>query len=283
MKSFFKQIGFLYSLPVLFVLFATFAAPLLVVIAYSFMPPKTFDFNHLPTLENFKYIISGSYYLSYMWSFFFAALTVIILLVICYPLAYAMAKIFGKWSNALTLLIVIPIFVSENIRLFGWLLFFIKGGVLLGFLKTYFGIEMESIMYTAPAILLGTVYVYLPFMLFPLVLGISMIPDDLRSAASDLGASKFQIFKEVDIPLAMPGIVIGCLLTFVLSVGALAESKILGGQTIILIADDIETAFTYGQNWPRGSSISVLLMGTIGLLVIYFLNKLNLDKIMGRR
>ena len=178
---------------------------------------------------------------------------------------------------------MIPIFVSENIRLFGWLLFFIKGGVLLGFLKTYFGIEMESIMYTAPAILLGTVYVYLPFMLFPLVLGISMIPDDLRSAASDLGASKFQIFKEVDIPLAMPGIVIGCLLTFVLSVGALAESKILGGQTIILIADDIETAFTYGQNWPRGSSISVLLMGTIGLLVIYFLNKLNLDKIMGRR
>ena len=112
MKSFFKQIGFLYSLPVLFVLFATFAAPLLVVIAYSFMPPKTFDFNHLPTLENFKYIISGSYYLSYMWSFFFAALTVIILLVICYPLAYAMAKIFGKWSNALTLLIVIPIFFS---------------------------------------------------------------------------------------------------------------------------------------------------------------------------
>ena len=96
MKNFFKQIGFLYSLPVLFVLFATFAAPLLVVIAYSFMPPKAFDFNHLPTLENFKYIISGSYYLSYLWSFFFAILTVIILLVICYPLAYAMAKIFGK-------------------------------------------------------------------------------------------------------------------------------------------------------------------------------------------
>ena len=81
----------------------------------------------------------------------------------------------------------------------------------------------------------------------------------------------------------MPGIMIGCLLTFVLSLGSLAESKILGGQAVIMIADDIESAFTFGQNWPLGSALSVLLIGLSGCLVLYLLGKLDLDQILGRR
>ena len=132
-------------------------------------------------------------------------------------------------------------------------------------------------------IIFGLVYVYFPFMLFPLAQGISMVPDDTRQAAADLGATRWQILRHVDLPLAAPGIVVGTLLTFVLGAGALAESKILGGQAVIVIADDIETAFTFGQNWPLGSALSMILILIIGGLALFGVNRVDLDAIMGRK
>jgi spermidine/putrescine transport system permease protein len=278
-----KQPGLLCSLPLLTLLLLGFLAPLMVIVGYSFMPPKTFDFAHLPTLENFLNIINESYYRSFLWSFGLALTTVVILLLVCYPLAYGMAKLFGRWSNLLTLLLVIPLFVSENIRLYGWLLFLIKGGVVLGALQSWFGVSPDSVIYTVPAIVLGLVYVYVPFTLFPMVLGMSMVPREVTEAAADLGASRWQVFLEVELPLSMPGYLIGAMLTFVLSLGSLAESKILGGQAVIMIADDIETAFTFSQNWPLGSALSVLLIVLVGAMVLYLLKRLDLDAILGRR
>ena len=81
----------------------------------------------------------------------------------------------------------------------------------------------------------------------------------------------------------MPGILIGMLLTFVLAVGAVAEAKVLGGQSIIVITHDIEIAFTYAQNWPLGSAMSVLLMVLVGTLSIFGIGRLDLDRILGRR
>jgi spermidine/putrescine transport system permease protein len=127
------------------------------------------------------------------------------------------------------------------------------------------------------------VYVYLPFMLFPMTLGVAMVPTDTRDAAYDLGASRWQVFREVDLPLSMPGIMIGSLLTFVLAVGAIAEAKVLGGQRIIPITHDIEIAFTYSQNWPLGAALSVLLMLVVGTLVLIVLRRFDLDAILGRR
>jgi spermidine/putrescine transport system permease protein len=120
-------------------------------------------------------------------------------------------------------------------------------------------------------------------MLFPMTLGIAMVPNDTREAARDLGASRWQVFREVELPLAMPGIMIGCLLTFVLAVGAIAEAKILGGQRIIPITHDIEIAFTYSQNWPLGAALAVLLMLLVGVLVVSVLRRFDLDHILGRR
>ena len=138
-------------------------------------------------------------------------------------------------------------------------------------------------MYNVPIIIFGLVYAYFPFMLFPLAQGIAMVPDDARQAATDLGASRWQIMKEIDLPLSSPGIVIGALLSFVLSAGAMAESKLLGGQNVIVIADEIETAFTYGQNWPLGSALSIMLILIIGSLSIYGVNRVDLDQIMGKK
>lgn len=274
--------GVLSSLPILGLLAMIFVAPLLVILVFSFMPTRTFSLLQAPTLENFGIIVGQTYYLSLLWSLGLSFATVVVLLAICYPLAFAMAKVFGVFANIVTVLVVLTLFVSENIRLFGWVLVFMKGGLLSGTLKAWLGVEMDSLLYNVPIIVFGLVYVYFPFMLFPLTLGISMVPNELREAAADLGASRWTILREVDLPLAMPGILVGSMLTFVLCTGAMLESKLLGGQKVIVMADEIETAFTYGQNWPLGSALSVLLILLIGVIAVFVLRRIDLDQILGR-
>jgi spermidine/putrescine transport system permease protein len=282
-RSFSLPPGLANALPVLVFLLVGFAAPLLAVIGFSLMPARTFSLWQAPTLENYLTIFEGSNYISFLSSLGLAALTTAILALICYPVAYGIVHVAGRWSMLLLLLFTIPLFVSESVRLYGWVLFFIKNGLLLGSLNSFFGIELESILFTPTAIMIGMVYVYLPFMLFPMTLGIAMVPRETREAAFDLGASRWQVFREVELPLAMPGIVIGFLLTFVLAVGAIAEAKVLGGQKIIPVAHDIEIAFTYAQNWPLGAALSVLLIVVVGIAVIAVLRRFDLDAILGRR
>lgn len=269
--------------PLLALLAIGFLAPLLAILWFSVTPPRTFSLWQQPTLENYRTIIAETFYQSFLWSLGLASVTVLLLAVACYPLAYGLAKVFGRWSNLLTLFLVLPLFVSENLRLYGWVLFFIKGGLLLGSIKALTGLQFDSALFTPAMIIFGMVYVYLPFMLFPMTLGVSMVPRETTEAAADLGATRWQIFCEVELPLAMPGITIGCLLTFVLAVGAIAEAKILGGQSVIPITHDIEIAFTYAQNWPLGAALSVLLMLVVGALVLTVLRRFDLDTILGRR
>lgn len=277
-----RQPGFLLSLPALAVFIAGFIGPLALVVLYSVMPARSFGVDNLPTLENFVTIFQDSYYLSFAWSIGLALATTVILMLICWPVAYGLSRVFRR-SMILTLLLVLPLFVSENVRLFGWVLTLLNHGILDGSLRTLFGWEVPELLYNVPVTILGMVYVYLPFMLFPMALGVSMIPESCREAAFDMGATRSQVFREVEIPLAMPGILIGALLTFVLVLGSISEAKILGGQSVIMIAHDIETAFTYAQNWPLGSALSTLLILLTGVLVIGLLSKLNLDKLLSRK
>ncbi len=273
------------SLPVLVLLVAGFLAPLLTVAAYAFATPKSFEVFRSFTLENLSAIfdLNNTVWTSFVWSLALAFACVAILLVVCYPIAFGLNKVFGKWSGLVSVLFVFPLFVSENVRLYGWVLFFIKNGVLDGALKWFGFSGGPELLYTPGITLFGMVYVYLPFMLFPMTLGIAMIPRDLVDAASDLGAGRMMIWREIELPLAMPGILIGALLTFVLAAGAVAEAKILGGQSVITITQDIEVAFTYAQNWPMGSALALILVLIVSGLALTAMARLDLDKILGKR
>ena len=277
-----RRLGALSAVPLLAVLALAFAAPLAVVAAFSVMPQKVFDLAHMPSLEAYGVLVRQGYWKSLAWSLGMAAASTAILFVICWPLAYGMAKVFGRFALVLTVAVVISLFVSENIRLFGWVLTLMKGGLVEGHLRAWTGVGFDSPLYNVPITVAGLVYVYFPFMLFPLAQGIAMVPDDARQAAADLGASRLTILREIDLPLAAPGIVVGSLLSFVLAAGALAESKLLGGQSVIVIADEVETAFTYGQDWPLGSALSVILIAIIGALAALGISRVDLDAIMGR-
>ena len=275
------RLGTLSALPLSVVMLVGFLMPLLVVALFSIMPERVFSVWNAPDFSAYKVFFAQGYYRSLLWSLGMAFLATVILFLICWPLAYGMAKVFKGFTLILTAAVVISLFVSENIRLFGWVLTLMKGGIIEGHIRAWTDVGFDSPLYNVGIIIFGLVYVYLPFMLFPLAQGIATVPDDARQAATDLGATRWQVLTRIELPLAAPGIMVGFLLTFVLGAGAIAETKLLGGQAVIVIANDIETAFTYGQNWPLGSALSMILIVIIGAMAIFGIGLIDLDRIMG--
>ena len=275
--------GLVSALPIIVLLVLGVFGPMALVLIYSFMPRGSFTIRRMPSIENYVDIIEQNFYISFGWSLFIALISVVILLAICYPLALALKRVSGRRADLLTLLIVAPLFVAENVRLQGWVLFFDKSGFLDGALKALVGLETGSLVNNVPSVIFGIVYIYLPFMLFPIMLGLANVPKEAREAAYDLGASRWRVFRDIELPLAMPGIMIGSLLCFVISLGAFSESKFLGKGVIVTIAQDIESAFSYGQNWPRGSALSVLLIVLAGSVVFLVMRRINLERMLAKR
>ena len=275
--------GILTMLPVLVFLLAGFVIPILVVALYSLMPPRTFDLTGSPTIANYATAFTEGYWRPLMWSALGAAATTLICLALAWPTARALDRFAGRWATLVTLLIALPIFISESVRLFGLALFMMPGGgILAGSIDALFGVSIGTILYTRLAALLGLVYIHFPFVLFPLLLGVSLIPKDQVEAARDLGASGWHVFREIEAPLAAPGAAIGALLCFVLSLGANAEMNILGGQAVTVITNAIEQRFNYAQDWPLGATLTVLTVLLTAAVVFPVLQRIDVDSLARR-
>lgn len=275
--------GVLAALPSLVLLMLGFLMPIALVVAYSLMPARTFELTGDPTLENYRAIIGEGYGVSVMWSLIGAVLTTAICLVIAYPTAKALTRFAGRFALIATILIALPIFISESVRLFGAsLLMMPRGGILAGSLNALFGWQIGSVLYTREGALLGLVYIHFPFVLFPMVLGLSLVPRDQIEAARDLGAGGLQVFREVELPLALPGILVGAMLAFVLSIGANAEASILGGRAVTVVTQAIEQRFSYAQDWPGGSALTVLVILVTAVVVFLVMRRLDLDRLIRR-
>jgi spermidine/putrescine transport system permease protein len=275
--------GWLAMAPLAALLLVGFAGPLLYVAALSFMPPRSFGLAGDPTVENYVTAAREGYIRPLLWSLALALATTAATLAVSWPIAKAMLARPGSFARTVTLLIALPIFVSESVRLFGAYLFMMpRGGILAGTVQALTGLSVGSVLYTKTATLIGLVYIHLPFTLFPMLLGLSLVPAAQRDAATDLGASPSQVFREIELPLAMPGILIGALLTFVLSFGANAEAAILGGQAVTVVAKAIEQRFSYAQDWPLGSALTVLVAAVTAAAVFPAIRRLDFGRIMRR-
>lgn len=272
-----------YAAPVVLFLIATFALPIVIVAWYSLMPGRTFDLTGALTFENYNAAFTEGYDRPLMWSLLSAAITTAVCGVLAWPAAVFIHRHAGRWAMVIAAMIALPIFISESVRLFGMNVFMMpRGGILAGSLNALFGIQIGSVLNTWTATLIGMVYVHLPFMLFPLILGISLIPRDRIEAAMDLGATRLLVFREVELPLAAPGLAIGSLLTFVLCVGANAEAAILGGRSVSVITQAIEQQFTYAQDWPMGAALTVLVIAITAAIVLPALARLDFKRLTGR-
>ena len=275
--------GILTMLPVLAFLLAGFVIPILVVALYSLMPPRTFDLTGSPTFINYATAFAEGYWRPLIWSALGATATTLFCLALAWPTARALVRFAGRWATLVTVLIALPIFISESVRLFGLALFMMPGGgILAGSIDALFGVSIGTILYTRLAALLGLVYIHFPFVLFPLLLGVSLIPKDQVEAARDLGASGWQVFREIEAPLAAPGAAVGALLCFVLSLGANAEMNILGGQAVTVITNAIEQRFNYAQDWPLGAALTVLTVLLTAAVVFPVLKRIDVDNLAGR-
>jgi spermidine/putrescine transport system permease protein len=272
-----------FAAPMALFLLAFFAMPLLIVSWYSLMPARTFSLLGTPSFANYAAAFAGGYEKPLLWSMLGATLTTLICSVIAWPTAKILHAHAGRAASIITALIALPIFISESVRLFGLSMFLMpRGGILAGSLNAWFDIQIGSILNTRLAALLGMIYVYFPFTLFPLLLGVSLIPDDRVEAARDLGAGRWAVFREIELPLAAPGLMIGALLTFVLCLGANAEAAILGGRAVTVISAAIEQRFNYAQDWPMGAALTVLVIIVTAALVWPVLRRVDLNRIIGR-
>jgi spermidine/putrescine transport system permease protein len=272
-----------FALPVVLFLLACFAMPIVIVTWYSLMPPRTFDLGTAFTTQNYTAALSEGYGRPLMWSLIGAGITTVVTALISWPAAVILHRHAGKWASVVSALIALPIFISESVRLFGMNVFMMpRAGILAGTLDAVFGIRIGSILNTWEAALIGMTYIHLPFMLFPLILGISLIPQDRIEAARDLGANRWQVFREVELPLALPGLMIGALLTFVLALGANAEAAILGGRAVTVVTAAIEQRFNYAQDWPMGAALTVMVIAVTAAIVLPVLARLDLNRLTRR-
>ncbi|WP_338728255.1 ABC transporter permease [Haladaptatus sp. DJG-WS-42] len=277
-----------FMIPLTVLLVFMFIGPILSIVLYSMMPSNALSLNPATwTVANYAEIIGGvidgtGVYGEVMSNtVLISVATTLATLVFSYPAAYALARKIKRFKLLFLLALIVPLFTSVNIRVFGWVLFLVKRGVLQSLLGQ-FGIATPSLLYQEWTIILGTTYVYMPFMLFPIYLSIGAISDETFEAARDLGASRYMLFRDIVLPMSKPGIIIGCLFVFVLSLGAEVEALLLGGGSIYTAANNISYSFGYSQNWPLGSAQAVGLLIITVIAGIVILRTIDLREIASR-
>ncbi len=239
--------------------------PMMILFRYSlnaFVPGK-FMVDAL-TLDNYIKFFTDPYY-SAVWlrTMRVAAICTGFCLVLGFPLAYVLARMQSRFKNILIILVVLPLFVGNAVRAAGWMVSLGNKGAFNQLMISMGLIETPiEIMYTEWAVLIGIIAVNLPFMVLTLQSVIENIPRHLEEAAFSLGAVPAVMVRQVLWPLAMPGILAGSILTFILAMNAYATPVLLGGPKFQVMGTLIYGQFAQQNNWPFGGALSFILMST---------------------
>lgn len=235
------------------------------------------------TLTNYIRIVSDAdassgvsiYVQAYQTSLAYAALTTLLCLLIGYPFAYFLARCQPSIRPALLMLVMLPFWTSFLLRIAAWKGILADQGV-LNHLLLWLGLIKEPMvmLYTDVSMLVGMTYVYLPFMILPLYANLVMMDARLLEAAHDLGASSFNAFWLVTVPLSKAGILAGCMLVFIPAVGEFVIPSLLGGAENIMIGRVVWDEMFSSNNWPRASALSVVMIVLILVpLALYYRSK----------
>lgn len=249
----------------------TILLPLSAMLYYSFLSDVPIG-NRVAvlTLENYAAFLEKDFYGDLMArSFRLGAEVTLYCLILGFPCALVLAKVVkGRAREALFLLIILPFWSNALVRIFSWTMVLRGNGVLEYAVNWMFpGTGPLNLMFTYPAIIVGLVHSYIPYMILTCYISIEAIDDRLIEAARSLGASRLTILARLIVPLAMPGIVAGSVLIFIPVIGSFMEPRILGGRNGTFIGTIIEDQFTAVFNWPLGAALSFIMLGFV-LLVL---------------
>ena len=214
-------------------------------------------------------------------SFFYAIISTLLALAIAYPLAYAIAFKAGKYKNLLLVLVVAPFFTSFLLRTIAWKQILGEEGFVVPTLRSL-GIISQSTTLTSTsfAVVMGMTYNFLPFMTLPLFASIDRIDPRTLEASGDLYANGYTTFRKVTLPLSMPGVVAGTLLTFIPAAGDYVNASILGDPTTKMIGNVIESRFFKIVDYPTAAALSFTLMAAILILVTLYIRKAGTEELV---
>jgi spermidine/putrescine transport system permease protein len=227
---------------------------------------------HSWTLDNYRELLRVNVYLQTLFrSMWIAARVMILSLLLGYPLAYYLSFHAGKRKDFLYQLVIIPLWVSYLVRAYAWKTILGSDGVLNTLLQ-YVHLThhpLEFLLYSPFAVVLTLTHIYTPFAFLPVYASLEHIPRNLVEASHDLGASPFQTFWRVILPLSIPGVLAGATFAFVLSLGDFLAPLLLGGPSGIMISNIVVSLFGAAYNWPLGAAISLCMLGLVlGLLFV---------------
>lgn len=249
-----------------------FLVPLVLVLAISFASRGTYggivwEFtwaNYLDLLHPLYGKILGQ-------SLWYATLTTLICFLLGFPLAYVIARSPARWQPVLLLLVMLPFWTNFLVRTYAWMIMLRHDGLANNLLLAL-GLIAEplELLYTPTAVVIGLVYGYLPFMVLPLYVAVERLDPVLVEAAWDLYASRWAVFTRVVVPLTMPGIVGGCILVFIPSIGSFITPDLLGGARSMMIGNLIQHEYLVVRDWPLGSAVSFVLMAIVMAAVFVY-------------
>lgn len=244
--------------------------PMLFLLRYSFneFDPRLLMIEAF-SLENYVKFFSDSYYIGvFLTTVRVAFLCTAVCIVLGFPLAYAMARTTSRFKNLMIIGVVIPLFVGNAVRAAGWMtLFGSRGFLSVSLMNLGITDEPTEIMFTEGAVIIGIIAVNLPYMVLTLQSVLEGVDRNLEEAAYNLGAGPWVMFRRVLVPLALPGIAAGTILTFILAMNAYATPVLLGGPEFRMMAPVVYSQFQL-NNWPFAAALAFILMTATLILTI---------------
>lgn len=283
---------FVIAVPYLWLL-ALFLAPFLIVFKISLSQDVVAQPPYAPTLDlaqgwagfteflsglsfaNYGYVLdfSNEFLEAYGSSLIIASISTVLLLLVGYPIAYAMARAPRSIQPTLLMLVILPFWTSFLIRVYAWIGILSQEGLLNQALLALGVIDTPlEILNTNLAVYIGIVYSYLPFMVLPLYAALEKLDLTLLEAAADLGCPPAKAFWTITFPLSLPGVAAGALLCFIPAVGEFVIPDLLGGSDTLMIGKSLWTEFTVNRSWTVSSAVAVLLLLVLVIPIVIYQN-----------
>ncbi|HWK97788.1 MAG TPA: ABC transporter permease [Pseudolabrys sp.] len=279
--------GILLVLPSMLWLLVFAIIPIVVLLCMSTWTSTMFGIERTWDLKNYVTIVSDSVYATILLrTARIAVIATLLSLLFSYPLAMFLVSMKGRTRSLFLLLMFLPFWSSYVVRSFTWLPVLGRAGLINQTLMSLGIINepIEWLVFNEGAVYVGLVYVYTLFMVLPIFLSLDRIDPQVLEAARDLGGKPYQVFMKVIWPLSLPGVWSGCVMVFLISVGAYVTPQLLGGTQGTMIGNVIATQFLNTNNWPLGSALSIVLIVMVAVLFAIVGRRLGLKQLfLGER
>ncbi|KAA6051432.1 spermidine/putrescine ABC transporter permease PotB [Pantoea sp. Bo_7] len=246
--------------------------PNLMIIVTSFLTRDDAHFvSMVLTFDNYRRLLDPLYASVLLHSLNMAFIATLCCLLLGYPFAWCLTRLSPRLRPLMLFLLIVPFWTNSLIRIYGLKIFLSTRGWLNDFLL-WLGVTDKPfrIMFTSEAVILGLIYILLPFMVLPLYSSLEKLDRSYLEAARDLGASKLQTFVRIILPLTLPGIVAGCLLVFIPAMGMFYVADLMGGARNLLIGNIIKSQFLNIRDWPSGAATSVVMTLLMGIMLLFY-------------